>query len=123
MTNIVSVRVPFRHEPTLLFAYDEFLVACEVDKDYEKEGMSVGIRWNSSRNEKNSPNPMGFPVTINKITKERIRCWFKLPNYLAIPFLSSLLGRTQECYPNGEMQIVKTIQKLVEQNLQIKETK
>lgn len=120
MTNIVSVKVPFKHEPTLLFVYDEFLVACEVDKDYEKEGMSVGIRWNSSRNEKNSSNPMGFPVTINK---ESIRCWFKLPNYLAIPFLSSLLGRAQECYPNGEMQIVKTIQKLVEQDLQIKESK
>lgn len=123
MTNIVSVRVPFKHEPTLLFAYTNFWLLAKVDKDFEKEGMSVGIRWNSSRNEKNLPNPMGFPVTINKITKEPIRCWFKLPNYLAIPFLSSLLGRAQECYPNGETQIVKTIQKLVEQNLQIKESK
>lgn len=79
---------------------DGFLIAQGVDRDFDPNILSVGVRWRRSRSEEtNKPNPLGFPLA-----RGTAKCWLMLPDDIAVCVLSYLKDKT----PNSNRQIEKS---------------
>lgn len=96
MDELGGALVPFLKDSknyplALLYKCDYFLIVSGEDKDYPNR-ISIGIRWRKSRNEEdNKLNPLGFPLTRNMI-----KCWFIMPNDLALCLLNYIKDKGSE---------------------------
>lgn len=79
---------------------DSFLIAQGVDRDFDPNILSIGVRWRKSRNEEtNKSNPLGSPLA-----RGAAKCWLMLPDDIAVCVLSYVKDKT----PNSNRQIEKS---------------
>lgn len=108
MTKQNEAVFPFEDKLQIIYENDCFLIAAGKVKG----NMSIGVRWCVSNLSKGIKH-RGFPYmqSNNGIKK----CWFIIPNDLAIYLLMGIKDRKQNAIKNAQNKIYEVLQTLIAQ--------
>lgn len=108
MTKQNEAIFPFEDKLQIIYENDCFLIAAGKVKG----NMSIGVRWCVS-NLSNGIKHRGFPYMQSN--DRLIKCWFIIPNDLAIYLLMGIKDRKQNAIENAQNKIYEVLQILIKQ--------